>query len=79
MIGGTTSVAANNLVRCRGREPRETVVFLLRGLLLRESSEIVATFTEALVLLFDGVVFFCCFFLLRKVMRVSSSESSVGI
>jgi len=79
MIGGTTSVAANNLVHCQGRELGETVVFLLRGLLLRESSEIIAAFTEALVLLFNGVTVFYCFFLLRKVMRVSSSESSVGI
>lgn len=66
MIGGMASVAANNLVRCQGREPGEALVFLLRGFLLRESSEIVAAFTKAPVLLFDGLQFSVAFSFLGK-------------
>ena len=65
-----------------GKELGKLVIFLFRPLSFRmgELSGIAAALTEALVLLlFGGVSVFYCFFLLRKMMGVLSSESSVEI
>lgn len=82
IIGIMGSVAADDPVRRRGKEAGKSMIFLLQPLFFRigELSGITATLTEALVLLLFGwVTAFCCFFLLRKVMGVLSSESSVEI
>ena len=75
-------VATDDRARRLGREIGNSIIFLFRPLSFKmgEVSEIATTLTEALALfLFGGVSIFCCFFLLRKVMGVLSSESSVEI
>jgi len=65
-----------------GREAGNSGIFLFRPVSFKIGAvaEIAVALTEALVLLlFGGISLFCCFFLLRRVIGILSSESSVGI
>lgn len=79
-LGGL--VATDNRALCLGREAGNSDIFLFRSVSFKIGAvaEIATALTEALVLLlFGGVSLLCCFFLLRRMIGILSSESSVGI
>lgn len=67
IMGIRGSIVTDDPFRCLGKEAGKSVIFLLLPLFVRigELSGIVASLSEALVLLlFGGVIVFYCFFLL---------------
>jgi len=79
-LGGL--VATDDRALRLGREVGNSDIFIFWPVSFKIGAvaEIAAALTEALVLfLFGGVSIFCCFFLLRRVIGILSSELSVEI
>ena len=68
-------------VLCLGREAGNSNIFLLRLAFFKIGTvaEIVALAEALVLLLFGGVLFFCCILCLSRVIGMLSSESSVEI
>jgi len=80
-VGLGDLAATDDRVLRFGKEAENSGIFLFRlaSFKIGAVAEIAAALIEALVLLLFGGVSFCCFFHLRRLIGMLSSESSVEI